>query len=159
MVWKGQPSKASSCHYWGLIDEVITESRSPQHVTDLPYVWDLLLAQHRHWYKGLPNQHLHIYGLWHTFCISFLANKLTTMTTNHGTKIIVTTWKFLNFFMMLRTIATGTPNHFDIVLWPFSCLWVFTMHIQMSQLCYLSFCYNKCSVQRLRNVNEVKLNI
>ena len=48
MVWKVQPSKASSCRYRVLIDEVIRESRSPQHVTHLPHVWDLLLAQHRH---------------------------------------------------------------------------------------------------------------
>ena len=47
-----QPSKASSCRSRGLIDEVIRESRSPQHVTHLPHVWDLLLAQHRHWYKA-----------------------------------------------------------------------------------------------------------
>ena len=32
----------------GLIDEVIRESRSPLHVTRLPYVGDLILAQHRH---------------------------------------------------------------------------------------------------------------
>ena len=54
-VWKVQPSTASSCCSRGLIEEVIRESRSPQHVTHLPYVWDLLLAQHRHWYKGRPN--------------------------------------------------------------------------------------------------------
>ena len=29
-VWKVQPSNASSCRSWGLIDEVIRESRSPQ---------------------------------------------------------------------------------------------------------------------------------
>ena len=54
MVWKVQPSKASSCCSRGMIDEVIRESRSPQHVTHLPHVWDLLLAQNRHWYKGPP---------------------------------------------------------------------------------------------------------
>ena len=47
-VWKVQPSKASSCHSRGLINEVVRESRSSQHVTHLPHVWDLLLAQHRH---------------------------------------------------------------------------------------------------------------
>ena len=26
----------------------------PQHVTHLPHVWDLLLAQHRYWYKRAP---------------------------------------------------------------------------------------------------------
>ena len=54
MVWKVQPSKASSCHSWGLIDEVIRVSRSPQHVPHLPYVWDLLVVQHRYRHKGLP---------------------------------------------------------------------------------------------------------
>ena len=49
---KVQPSKASSCRSQGLIDEAIGESRSPQHVTHLPHVWDLLLAQYRHWYKA-----------------------------------------------------------------------------------------------------------
>ena len=51
MIWEVQPSKTSSCHSQGLIDEVIRESRSP-HVTHLPHVWDLLLAQHRYWYKA-----------------------------------------------------------------------------------------------------------
>ena len=44
LVWKVQPSKASSCHSQGLINVVIRENRSPQHVTHLPHVWDLLLA-------------------------------------------------------------------------------------------------------------------
>ena len=32
-------SKQSSCHSWALIDKLITDSRSPQHVTHLPHVY------------------------------------------------------------------------------------------------------------------------
>ena len=57
-----QPSKTSSCHSLGLIDEVIRVSRSRQHVhiysIYVPHAWDLLLARHRHWYKGPTIQHL-----------------------------------------------------------------------------------------------------
>ena len=43
-----QPSKATACHSQGLINEVI-RNRSPQFVTHIPHMWDLSLAQHRHW--------------------------------------------------------------------------------------------------------------
>ena len=36
MVWKVNP--LSSCQYRGLIDEVLRESRSTQHVTHLPSI-------------------------------------------------------------------------------------------------------------------------
>ena len=58
MVWLGmvwysiESATLCSCHSHGLINEVIRESRSPQHVTHLSHVWDLLLAQHRNWCKG-----------------------------------------------------------------------------------------------------------
>ena len=52
MVWKVQPSKANSCHSRAMIDEVVRVSGSPQHITHLRHVWDHLLDQHRHWYKG-----------------------------------------------------------------------------------------------------------
>ena len=48
-----EPSKSSSCCLQQLVVEVIIKkNRSPQHVTHLPHVWDILLAQHRQWYKA-----------------------------------------------------------------------------------------------------------
>ena len=34
---------ASSCHSQGLIDEMI-EKESPQYVTHLPHIWDIILV-------------------------------------------------------------------------------------------------------------------
>ena len=39
---------------FALTDLIDAISRNPKHVTHLPDGWDLLLAQYRHWYKGVP---------------------------------------------------------------------------------------------------------
>ena len=44
LVWTVQPSQESSYHS-GLIDDIIREIRSPQHITHFPYMWNLCLIR------------------------------------------------------------------------------------------------------------------